>query len=254
MSPLRIDVFTIFPDLVDSYCSATILGRAQRDGLLEINALDLRAGATDERRTIDDTPFGGGAGMVMKPEPLMRAIDAREADAGPARPLIALVPHGKPFMQRDAERLSGLGAFSLLCGRYEGIDQRVLDARVDEEISLGDFVLAGGELAALSVIEATARLLPGVLGNEASSVEESFSGGLLEYPQWTKPASYEGSDVPAILLSGDHGRVAAWRRLEALKRTLERRPDLIEARGGLTEDEQSLLDSAAEVEQGDFSG
>jgi tRNA (guanine37-N1)-methyltransferase len=164
------------------------------------------------------------------------------------------VPHGKPFTQRDAERLSGLGAFSLLCGRYEGIDQRVLDARVDEEISLGDFVLAGGELAALSVIEATARLLPGVLGNEASSVEESFSGGLLEYPQWTKPASYEGSDVPAILLSGDHGRVAAWRRLEALKRTLERRPDLIEARGGLTEEEQSLLDSAAEVEQGDFSG
>ena len=250
MMPLRIDVYTIFPAMIESYCDATVLGRAQRDGLLAITALDVRSGATDQRGTVDDTPFGGGAGMVMKPEPIIRTIRARESAVGSARPLIAVVPHGQPFTQQTAERLSGLESFSILCGRYEGIDQRVLDNEVDEVISLGDFVLAGGELAALAIIEATARLVPGVLGNDHSVVDESFSQGILEYPQWTKPASVEGQEVPEILLSGDHGRVARWRHVEALRRTLRLRPDLIAARGGLRAEEQAWLEEFPEVEQG----
>jgi tRNA (guanine37-N1)-methyltransferase len=245
---LRIDVFTLFPELIEGYCSTTILGRAQRAGLLEVAAIDLRRGATDERGTVDDTPFGGGAGMVLMAEPVFNAVEARRADGGGPRPLVALVPHGRPFDQAAAERLAGLGAFSLLCGRYEGIDQRVLDDLVDEEVSLGDFVLAGGELAALCVIEATARLVPGVLGNQASSSEESFADGLLEYPQWTKPASFRGRDVPEVLRSGDHGRVAAWRRAAALRRTIARRPDMIERRGGISDEEAALLARDAEVE------
>jgi tRNA (guanine37-N1)-methyltransferase len=252
---VRIDVYTIFPELIEHYCAATILGRAQERGVTEITALDLREGADDERRTVDDTPFGGGAGMVLKPEPIYRAVAAREAAAGSARPLIAVVPHGTRFDQAEAVRLSALDGFSLLCGRYEGIDQRVLDDLVDEELSVGDFVLAGGELAALSIIEATVRLLPGALGNEASSEEESFSAGLLEYPQWTKPAEFRGMGIPEILRSGDHGKVAAWRHVEALARTVERRPDLIASRGGLSEAEQAVLDARRRrLEQGTSSG
>ena len=239
---LRVDVFTIFPELIEHYASASILGRAQELGLLEVTGCDLRDGATDARRTVDDTPFGGGAGMVLMPEPLYAAVEAREAAVGPARPLIALVPQGPRFDQTAAERLAGLESFSLLCGRYEGIDQRVLDDLCDEQISVGDMVLAGGELAALVVIEATARLLPGVLGNDASATEESFQGGLLEHPQWTKPASFRGMDVPEVLRSGDHARVAAWRRRRSLEATIERRPDMIEARGGLTDEEKALLE------------
>jgi tRNA (guanine37-N1)-methyltransferase len=251
---VRIDVFTIFPELIEHYCSATILGRAQAKGVAVITALDLRDGAEDERRSVDDTPFGGGAGMVLKPEPLYRAVEARERVAGPARPLIAVVPTGRPFDQATAVRLSQLEGFSLLCGRYEGIDQRVLDDLVDEELSVGDFVLAGGELAALVIVEATVRLLPGSLGNAASPEEESFSSGLLEYPQWTKPAEFRSMAVPEILRSGDHQKVAEWRHAEALARTLERRPDLIEARGGLSEDERALLDARARLEHGPETG
>ena len=179
--------------------------------------------------------------MVLMPEPIYSAVEAREAAGGAPRPLIALVPQGPRFDQAAAERLCDLGGFSLLCGRYEGIDQRVLDEVVDEELSLGDFVIAGGELAALCVIEAVVRLLPGALGNEASTEEESFSHGLLEYPQWTKPAEFRGLEAPEILRSGDHGRVERWRHAQALRRTLERRPDLIEARGGLRPEEEALL-------------
>lgn len=246
---LRVDVFTLFPDLIDGYCAATILGRAQKAGLLEVTALNLRDGAADERGTVDDTPFGGGAGMVLMAEPVYEAVAARERSAGTARPLIALVPHGRPFNQARAKELARLDSFSLLCGRYEGIDQRILDDLVDEELSVGDFVLAGGEIAALTVIEATARLLPGVLGNDASSNDESFSAGLLEYPQWTKPANFRGMEVPAILRSGDHARVAAWRQAAALERTCRLRPDLIEARGGLSAQDRELLASYGEVEE-----
>ena len=192
--------------------------------------------------------------MVLMADPLFRCVEAHEEERGAARPLIALVPHGRPFDQATAQRLSALDSFSLLCGRYEGIDQRVLDELVDEEISVGDFVLAGGELEALCVLEATARLVPGVLGNEASTTEESFASGLLEYPQWTKPATFRGHEAPAILRSGDHAKVARWRHAKALERTVAARPDLIEARGGLSEDDRAALAELAALKQGHQSG
>ena len=191
---------------------------------------DLRQGADDPRRSVDDSPFGGGPGMVLMPEPLFRCV---EAVPDLPRPLFLLAPGGRRFDQAMAVELAALGevrggGFSLLSGRYEGVDQRVADHLVDGELSVGDFVLAGGELAALAVVEAVARLLPGVLGNEDSAQDDSFSAGLLEYPQYTRPASFRGWEVPEVLRSGDHGAVAAWRRTQALVRTAQRRPDLIE--------------------------
>jgi len=245
---LHVDVITIFPEIVRSYVRESILGRAHEQGLLSVNAHDLRDGAHDARRSVDDTPFGGGPGMVLTPGPIAEVIKVANAGAGVARPLIALTPSGKRFDQAQAQRLADLGSFSLLCGRYEGIDQRVLDSFVDEEFSLGDFVLAGGELAGLAIIEAAARLIPGVLGNEASPATESFADGLLEYPQYTKPQEFLGAHVPPVLVSGDHGRIASWRLAKALERTLERRPDLIVARGGLSEAETALVARLDELE------
>jgi tRNA (guanine37-N1)-methyltransferase len=238
---VRIDVFTIFPDVVEGYCAASVLGRARGDGLLDVRVHDLRAAARDPHRSVDDTPFGGGAGMVLMCEPLFGAV---EAVADLPRPLLLLSPGGRRFDQAVASELAATPGFSLLCGRYEGVDQRVADHLVDAELSVGDYVLAGGEAAALVVVEAVARLVPGVLGNQESTAQESFGdgrGGLLEYPQYTKPAEFRGWEVPEVLRSGDHGRVERWRRAEALRRTLVRRPDLIEARGGLTEAEVRLL-------------
>ncbi len=223
---MRIDVFTIFPDIVAGYCSASILGRAAETGALEVRVHDLRDGADDPRRSVDDSPFGGGAGMVLMAEPLFRCV---EAVPDVPRPLYLLTPGGRHFDQAMAAELAASpDGFSLLCGRYEGVDQRVADHLVDGELSVGDFVLAGGELAALVVIEAVARLLPEVLGNEDSALEESFTHGLLEYPQYTRPAEFRGWPVPEVLRSGDPGAVAAWRRTQALLRTAERRFDLIE--------------------------
>jgi tRNA (guanine37-N1)-methyltransferase len=243
---LRIDVFTIFPEVVDAYCATSVVGRARRDGLVDLRLHDLRVGATDPHRTVDDAPFGGGAGMVLAPEPVFGAVELVD----PPRPLYLLAPGGRRFDQSVAAELAGMGrttagagvpAFSLLCGRYEGVDQRIADHLVDGELSIGDFVLAGGELAALVVIEATARLIPGVLGNAASPDDESFTTGLLEYPQYTRPAVFRGWEVPEVLRGGDHGRVERWRRAAALWCTLERRPDLLDARGGLSSDEVRLL-------------
>ena len=239
---MRIDVFTIFPELIDGYAGHSILGRAAAAGLLEVTARDLRAAATDVHRSVDDSPFGGGAGMVLMPEPVFAAVEAVD----PPRPLILLDPAGHTFDQAAARDLADLDGFSLLCGRYEGVDERIRTELCDAGLSIGDVVLAGGELAALVVIEAVARLLPGVLGNEASVDEESFTSGLLEYPQYTRPADFRGHSVPEVLRSGDHGRVAAWRRAQSLRRTLERRPDLIERRGGLTEEERTLLEDHGE--------
>jgi len=226
---VRIDVFTIFPEVVAGYCGASILGRAASRGALDVRVHDLRSGADDPRRSVDDSPFGGGAGMVLMPEPIFRCV---EAVADLPRPLYLLGPSGRRFDQAVAAELASWeGGFSLLCGRYEGVDQRVADHLVDGELSVGDFVLAGGELGALVVIEAVARLRPEVLGNEDSAADESFSDGLLgllEYPQYTRPASFRGWSVPAVLRSGDHGAVAAWRRTQALLRTAARRPDLVE--------------------------
>jgi tRNA (guanine37-N1)-methyltransferase len=242
---VRIVVFTLFPDAITSYCRTSILGRAQESGALELGVHDLRDGSLDARRTVDDSPFGGGPGMVLMPEPVFRAVEAvQEVEAVP-RPLFLLAPGGRPFTQSVAAELAARpGGFSLLCGRYEGVDQRVSDHLVDDELSVGDFVLAGGELGALVVIETVARLLPEVLGNEDSALDESFSEGLLEYPQYTRPAEFRGWEVPAVLRSGDHGAVAAWRRTEALLRTAARRPDLLDhlaRRGGLTDDDVRSL-------------
>jgi len=238
---MRIDVYTIFPDLVDRFASESILGRARSSGAVDLRVRDLRAHASDARRTVDDTPFGGGAGMVLAPGPIFAAVEAVEAIDGACRPLLALTPAGRRLDQRVARDLAASDGFSLLCGRYEGIDQRVLDHCCDGELSVGDVVLAGGEVAALVVIEAVARLCDGVLGNDQSAVEESFNDGLLEYPQYTKPANFRGWTVPEVLRSGDHARVAKWRRGAALRRTIAARPDLIAERGGLRPDEEALL-------------
>lgn len=241
---MRVDVFTIFPDLVDGFCSESLLGKARDSGLLDLRCHDPRAHATDVHRTVDDAPFGGGAGMVMRPEPIFAAVEA----ASPPRPLFLLGPGGRRFDQKMAQHLADThegpsGGFSLLCGRYEGIDHRVRQHLVDGEISVGDVVLSGGEVAACLVIEAVTRLLPGAMGNAQSPVTESFgSAGLLEEPQFTRPATFRGWDVPEVLRGGNHALIERWRLAQALHRTLIHRPDLIEARGGLSEQEQRLLE------------
>ncbi|MBV8692738.1 MAG: tRNA (guanosine(37)-N1)-methyltransferase TrmD [Actinobacteria bacterium] len=240
---MKIEVFTIFSNLVEGYLSESLIGKARTTGVIDVRVHDLRSAATDPHRSVDDSPFGGGAGMVLMAEPVFGAVEKVE----PARPLFLLTPGGRRFDQSVAHELADGGGFSLLCGRYEGVDQRVADHLVDGELSIGDFVLAGGEAAALVVIEAVARLVPGVLGNQASAEDESFSDGLLEYPQYTRPATFRDWAVPEVLLSGDHGRIARWRRAQALARTLQRRPDLIEARGGLTESERADLREFGEI-------
>jgi tRNA (guanine37-N1)-methyltransferase len=235
---MRIDIFTIFPGMVDDFAGQSLLGKARGEGLLDIRVHDLRSCATDVHRSVDDSPFGGGAGMVLMAEPLFAAVEKID----PPRPLYYLGPAGRPFDQAVARELSGLPqGFSLLCGRYEGVDERVREHLCDGELSVGDVVLAGGEVAAMVVLEAVGRLVPGVMGNQASAEDESFSDGLLEYPHYTRPADFRGWPVPEVLRSGDHGRIARWRRAQSLRRTIERRPDLIEARGGLSEEERALL-------------
>ena len=230
-------MFTIFPGMVEGFAGLSLLGKARDAGVVEVRVHDLRRAATDPHRSVDDSPFGGGAGMVLMPEPLFGAVEAVD----PPRPLYYLSPGGRPLTQDVARELAGLDGFSLLCGRYEGVDERVREHLVDGELSIGDYVLAGGEVAAMVVLETVARLLPGVMGNEASAEEESFADGLLEYPQYTRPASFRGWEVPEVLRSGDHGRVARWRRAQALGRTIRHRPDLLERRGGLTGEERGLL-------------
>ena len=236
---MRVDVFTLFPDLVDAYLDASLIGKARADGVLDVRVHDLRSHAAGVHRAVDDAPYGGGAGMVLMPEPVFACVEA----ADPPRPLIALGPAGRRFTQELARDLAAGDGFSLLCGRYEGFDARITDHLADDEVSIGDYVLAGGEAAAFVVVEAVARLVPGVLGNDASTGEESHGPDrLLEYPQYTRPPVFRDWDVPEVLRSGDHGKVAEWRLAQALARTIARRPDLIEARGGLTEAERALLE------------
>jgi len=245
---MRIDVFTIFPDLLEPFFAGSLLGKARQAGVVDLRVHDVRSAAQDPRRSVDDTPFGGGPGMVLAPGPLFAAVESVD----PPRPLYLLGPGGRRLDQAFVRELAGLAGtgpgapgaadFSLLCGRYEGVDQRVADHLVDGEISIGDYVLAGGETAALVVVEAVTRLLPGVMGNVGSADDESFGEGLLEYPQYTRPAEFRGWRIPEVLRSGDHGRIAAWRRAMALRRTMERRPDLIDARGGVSDEERALLE------------
>ena len=242
---LRVDVLTLFPEAIAQYAATSVLGRAQKSGIVELHLHDFRDGTSDVHRSVDDTPFGGGAGMVLRAEPIQRTV---ESVPGLARPLIALTPSGRPFRHEVAIELSLLEGFSLLCGRYEGFDQRVLDLSCDDELSVGDFVLSGGELAALCVIEAVVRLRPSGMGNDESTEEESFRDGLLEYPHYTQPAMWRGHQVPEVLRSGDHARVAHWRRAQSLRRTMLLRPDLIERRGGLSDEDWALLEEYAPVE------
>lgn len=235
---MRIDVFTIFPDLIEGFCAASLVGRARQRGVVDIRVHDPRDATSDPHRTVDDAPFGGGPGMVLKPEPLFDIVE----EIAPPRPILLLSPSGRTFDQAYAHELAGLDGLSLVCGRYEGVDQRVRDRLVDGEVSIGDYVLSGGEVGALVIIEAVTRLVPGMMGNAASAEIESFAGGLLEYPQYTRPASFRGWDVPDVLRSGNHALVERWRRAQALRLTIDRRPDLIEARGGLTDDDRALLD------------
>jgi len=236
---MRVDVFTIFPGLVDAFCSESLLGKTRTNGLFDLRCHDLREHTTDPHRTVDDNPFGGGAGMVMRPEPIFASVEA----ANPPRPLFLLGPGGRRFDQDLANELASGNGFSLLCGRYEGIDHRVREHLVDDELSVGDVVLSGGEVAACLVIEAVVRLLPGAMGNSVSPVTESFgANGLLEEPQYTRPAEFRGWEAPAVLRSGDHARIARWRLAQALHRTIRARPDLITARGGLTDDDLRLLE------------
>jgi tRNA (guanine37-N1)-methyltransferase len=241
---VRIDVFSIFPEYFESSLGASLLGRARDLGLVDIRVHDPRDQTNDVHRSVDDAPFGGGAGMVMAPDPLFAAVEA----ASPPRPLYLLSPAGERFDQTRARALAAGSGFSLVCGRYEGVDQRVADHLCDGELSVGDFVLAGGEAAALVVIEAVTRLIPGVMGNEASGGDESFGapegGRLLEYPQYTRPAEFRGWSVPEVLRSGDHERIARWRRAQALRRTRARRPELLDR--NLTAEEEALLDEFPE--------
>lgn len=236
---MRIDVFSIFPAIVDEFSRHSLLGRARSAGTFELRLHDPREHTTDVHRTVDDAPFGGGAGMLMRPEPIFAAVEA----ADPPRPLFLLGPGGRRFDQALAAELAAGSGFGLVCGRYEGVDHRVREHLVDDELSVGDVVLSGGEVAACLVVEAVVRLLEGAMGNDASPVTESFGAeGLLEEPQFTRPAEFRGWAVPDVLRSGDHGRIARWRRAQALHRTLARRPDLIEARGGLSDEDRRMLE------------
>lgn len=240
-SDVRVDVVTIFPEMFPAAMSASMTGLAQDNGALELAVHDLRAWAHDKHRTTDDYPYGGGPGMVMKPGPLFEALD--ELTAGDSTPFVVfMAPVGEPFTQARAVELSTRAHLVFVCGRYEGFDERAL-SRADLCLSVGDYVLTGGELPAMVVIDAVTRLLPGVLGHDQSAVEESFSEGLLEYPQYTRPSSYRGMDVPDVLLSGDHARIARWRREQSIITTARVRPDLLDA-AELTPDERALADDA----------
>ena len=241
---MRFDVISVIPEVFESYVGASILGRAQNKGIFEFHTHDLRTWTHDRHRTVDDAPFGGGQGMLMKPEPIFEAVEAvRQMDDAAAH-VVFFSPCGTPFSQRMAERLARKERIIYVCGRYEGMDERVYEL-ADEVISMGDYVLTGGELAALAVTDATVRLLPGALGDDMSAQDESFSAGLLEYAQYTRPASFRGMDVPAVLLSGDHGAVARWRHESALLRTARFRPDLLQALE-LSDDDRRLLDARQE--------
>ena len=236
---MRIDVFTLFPGLLDDFASVSLLGKARAAGLIDLRLHDPRDQTSDVHRTVDDAPFGGGAGMLMRPEPLFASVEAAE----PPRPLFLLGPGGRRFDQAMARELAEGDGFSLVCGRYEGVDHRIRQHLVDAELSVGDVVLSGGEVAACLVIEAVARLVPGAMGNADSPLTESFGArGLLEEPQYTRPADFRGWSVPDVLRSGDHARIERWRHAQALHRTIAHRPELIEARGGLTTDEARLLE------------
>ena len=246
---MRIDIVTIFPKMVRGPLEEGIVARAIAKGLLAVVVHDLRDFTTDRHRVVDDMPFGGGPGMVLKPEPLFRAVDAIRERAGPPDAIVLTSPDGKRFTHADAARLSALGHVVILCGRYEGVDERVSLGLATEELSIGDYVVSGGELPALVMTDAVARFVPGVVGDESSVTRDTFARGLLDFAQYTRPAEFRGLTVPPVLLSGHHAEIDRWRRREALKRTIERRPDLIVEADALDPEDRALLKEL--LEQGE---
>ena len=242
---MKFDVVTIFPRMIDAGLAEGVVGRGVGKGIVDVRVHDLRTFTTDRHRTVDDVPYGGGPGMVMKVEPFVRALETIRAERGAPDAVVLLSPQGRLFDQGEARRLSGLGHVVLLCGRYEGIDERVRDLVATEELSIGDFVVSGGETPALIVIDAVSRLVPGVVGDQESVEQDSFAQGILDHPHYTRPAEFEGRRVPDVLLSGHHAEVRRWRMKQALRRTLDRRPDLI-GEGALSPEQQDLLDEASD--------
>ena len=237
---MKFDILTLFPNMFSSPFQESILGKAIQKGLMDLRIINIRDFALDKHQVVDDSPYGGGQGMVMKVEPIARAIEwARSED--PSAYTIYLTPQGRPFDQEKVRDLSSRSHLILLCGRYEGVDERVREMFIDEEVSIGDYVLTGGELAAMVMIDAVSRLLPGVLGSDQSAEDDTFTNALLEYPQYTRPFDFRGSSVPEILLSGNHAAVSLWRRKEALRRTAVRRPDLL-VKAKLTREDEELLE------------
>lgn len=244
---MRIDVFTLFPELFGAYLDTSILGRARQANLLQVDLHNIRDYATDKHQVTDDEPYGGGGGMVMKPEPIFAAVEG-VLGAKPKIPVILLSPQGRLFNQAIAQELSQQKHIALICGRYEGVDERVIEHLATDEISVGDYVLTGGELPALIVIDAVARLLPGALGDPTGAITDSHASGLLEHPHYTRPPEFRGWEVPEILKSGDHARIQRWRREQSLLRTAQRRPDLLE-RADLTKKDKAFLEGAQERER-----
>ena len=241
---MKIDVFTLFPEVMVPYLSASILGKAQEADLVEIRLHNIRDHATDRHSMTDDEPYGGGGGMIMKPEPLFEAVETVLGNELGETRIVLLTPQGRVFTQEIARELAGLSKVALISGRYEGVDERVRERLANDEISIGDYVLTGGELPALVVTDAIIRLLPGALGDEAASAQDSHAEGLLEGPHYTRPADYRAWQVPEVLRSGDHAKIAAWRRQESLRRTFYRRPDLLET-AGLSQKDRDFLDRLA---------
>jgi tRNA (guanine37-N1)-methyltransferase len=246
---MRIEVVTLFPELIQSALKVGVLGRAITRGLVQVGCEDPRVHTRDVHRTVDDRPFGGGPGMVLKPEPMCAAIDAASARV-PGALKVYLSAQGQPFTQALAKEFSALPGLVLVAGRYEGLDERVIESRIDREVSIGDYVLSGGEFPALCLIDAVARLIPGVLGDDRSAVEESFDSGLLDWPHYTRPVEFEGRTVPEVLQGGHHAEIQRWRLKQAVGRTWLRRPDMI-AKGGLPADAAKLLDEFLAEREGD---
>ena len=242
---MKFDIVTIFPKMVEGPLAEGIVSRGIANGLLDVRVHDLRAFTTDRHRVVDDMPFGGGPGMVLKPEPLFRAVESISAERGRPGAVVLTSPDGERLTQRTAERLRDLEHVVILCGRYEGVDDRVRAELATDEISIGDYVLSGGELPALVIVDAVSRLVPGVVGDEQSVARDTFAKGLLDFPQYTRPADFEGRAVPPVLLSGNHKEIERWRRREALTRTLDRRPDLLD-KADLDEEDRAILRAVLE--------
>ena len=236
---MRFDILTLFPDLFSPFLHAGVLGRAANKGMVDVRTTNIRSFARGPHKVTDDRPYGGGNGMIMKPGPIVRALESIDRSNGRSL-VILLTPQGQPFEQSMARKLSQVDQLILICGRYEGVDERVRSDQIDMEVSIGDYILSGGELGALVVIDAVIRLVPGVLGGERSNIEDSFGDGLLEYPHYTRPRIFRGKEVPPILLSGDHEKIRLWRRTESLRRTLERRPNLLR-KARLSEEDKSIF-------------